>query len=485
MKARRETQQTREREAIADETARLRRDEDEVLAAVEDNEVMAAPATPRHEQRKQTSQHRARPIALVERLHIQNLRSFAGPHDVPLAPITLIYGPNSAGKSTILKGLKLFMQVIDSGRSDALHPWDDAFKESAARTLMTYAEPDPDDPTGFQWCTPLVLGIDFRTHDNKLARAELGYDLNPVGSVDLHSTAIGLLDEGELSRKKFTPQDFADEREPFHPGDFGEVLLTRFIVEESRAGAEWSSETRLADAELFAHDDRSLQAGLFEMAFLLKYLGPHRGHPGRDYDPVSGAFNTSWFDMYRKPQRAGFTEFDLLNQMLAQLEIPYMFEQDPLAKLREPLERLWIMRDVRSGAPVALDQVGYGVSQLLPVIDLCVHAQKQIICVEEPELHLHPRLQARLGNLFATAAVGRGNQIIVETHSESILLRTRRLIRGGKLRPEEVAVIYVDNTGESGVTVRRLRLGERGELLDPWPTGFFDDGLADILGSTS
>lgn len=485
MKARREAQREREREAIANEQARLRREEKEILSFIDDGAPAAAQAPPGREQNEHPPQTSSRPAALVERLHIENLRSFAGPHDIPLAPITLIYGPNSAGKSTILKGLKLLMQVVNSGRSDALRPWDEAFRESNARNLMTYSEPDPEDPSGFQWRSPLVLGVDFKTHDDKRAHVELRYDLNPVGSIDVHSTAIGLIGEGQLSRKRFSPEDFTDDRDPFHPADFGGALLTRFTVEESRGGEEWSSETRLIDAEMFAHDDRGLQADLFEMAFLLRYLGPHRGNPGKAYDPVSGAFNSSWFDMYRKPRQSGFSEFDLLNQMLAQLEIPYEFEKHPLSELRNPLKQKWTMKDVRSGAPVDLDQVGYGVSQLLPVIDVCVHAKKQIICVEEPELHLHPRLQARLGNLFATAVVRRENQVIVETHSESILLRLRRLIRGGKLHPDEVAVIYVDNTGEDGASIRRLRLGAQGELLDPWPTGFFDDGLADILGITT
>ena len=74
--------------------------------------------------------------------------------------------------------------------------------------------------------------------------------------------------------------------------------------------------------------------------------------------------------------------------------------------------------------------------------------------------------------------------MIVETHSESLLLRVRRLVRSGKLQPDEVAVLYVDNTHEDGVSVSRLRLGYQGEFLDPWPTGFFDDSLADILGIT-
>jgi len=488
MKTKRDAQRQREREAVAAEQARLKREEEEILSSFANDEANGAAPRAAHTSREETappSKRVSEPNPLVEQLHIENLRSFAGAHDVALAPITLIYGPNSAGKSTVIKALRLLMQVVDSGRYDALRPWDAAFSESSARSLMTYAEPDPDDPSGYRWRSPLVLGVDFKAQDGRRAHAELEYDLNPVGSIDVHTTSFGPLGAGPISRKRFTPENFDDDHDPFHPADFGESQLTTFIVEEGEDGAEWSRETKLVDPKLFGGADRKLQAELFEMAFLLRYLGPHRGAPGKAYDPDSGAFNSGWFDGYRKPRRPGFSEFDLLNQMLAQLEIPYEFEEDPLWKLRNPHQQKWTLKDTRSGTPVDLDQVGYGVSQLLPVVDVCVHAERQIICIEEPELHLHPRLQARLGNLFATAAVMGRNQVIVETHSEAILLRVRRLIRGGRLRPDDVAVIYVDNTASEGASVRRLRLGDRGELLDPWPTGFFDDGLADILGITA
>lgn len=280
------------------------------------------------------------------------------------------------------------------------------------------------------------------------------------------------------------PNDFDGPDAPFHPGDFGGNALPQFRVTETLPGSEPTSESRFTDAELFAHPDRKLQADLFKLAFFMRYLGPHRGTPGEEYEPTRGVFNSSWYDYYRKPRIGNFDQYELLNQMLAQLEIPYEFEKAFPAEVRGMNAHNWIMRDNRSGAPVRLDQIGYGVSQLLPVVDDCIHAMKQLICIEEPELHLHPRLQARLGNLFTSSVVKNGNQVIVETHSENILLRVRRLIRGGKLRAEDVAVLYVDNVGETGATVSRLRLGDQGELLDPWPTGFFDDGLADILGIT-
>lgn len=489
LRERREVQAERERQAMEQEQERLAREEAWVRDLLDEDASSGSSDTARQpitatDSPKKQAEARPRPEALIRSLHVENLRSLAGEHEIELAPLTLIYGPNAAGKSTVLFALKTLMGVVHAGRFDAIHAWRNAFPNSSITAAITYDEPDPEDPSGHSWRSPLVLGADFVSRDKKLARVRLTYDVNPVGPFDPHTTEIGRLDESQLARKEFAPEDFEGSIEPPHAGDFGTSALPSFRITESRPGQARAEAVRAIDAELFSHSDGRLLADLFELAYHLKHFGPHRGDPGREYNPVGGDFNSSWYDGYRKPRLGGFDEFEILNQMLAQLEIPYEFELDPLAKIRKTNDRGWRLRDTRSGAPVALNQVGYGVSQLLPVIDVCVHASKQLVLIEEPELHLHPRLQAKLGNLFATSVARFGNQVILETHSENILLRVRRLIRGGKLRSDEVAVLYVDNTAESGATVRRLRLGPEGELLDPWPTGFFDDGLADILGIT-
>jgi len=120
------------------------------------------------------------------------------------------------------------------------------------------------------------------------------------------------------------------------------------------------------------------------------------------------------------------------------------------------------------------------VSQVLPIITECVGSTRDVICIEQPELHLHPRLAGNLAELLVETVAG-GSQVIAETHSENILLRVQRLVRQGAIQPDDVAIIYVDN-GPSGASARRLRLDSRGGLLDPWPTGFFDNRLRDVLG---
>jgi hypothetical protein len=139
--------------------------------------------------------------------------------------------------------------------------------------------------------------------------------------------------------------------------------------------------------------------------------------------------------------------------------------------------------DKRRGTPVnvALTDVGFGLSQILPFVVQCLASQNRIISIEQPEVHVHPKLQAELGDLIA-AAIRKpyGHQFLIETHSEHLLLRIQKLVRTKQLKPEEVSIIYVMR-GEGGSRVQRLRLTDDGRLLDEWPGGFFPERLKELL----
>ncbi len=136
---------------------------------------------------------------------------------------------------------------------------------------------------------------------------------------------------------------------------------------------------------------------------------------------------------------------------------------------------------------VHLPDVGFGISQIVPVIVSSLISRGKIICIEQPEIHLHPKLQAELGDVFIESALGKQkNTFVLETHSEHLILRIMRRMRetaNGDLpsgippvRPEDVSILYVEPVGSSSV-VRKLELDEEGQLLDPWPGGFFEEGF--------
>ncbi len=129
---------------------------------------------------------------------------------------------------------------------------------------------------------------------------------------------------------------------------------------------------------------------------------------------------------------------------------------------------------------VALSDVGFGISQLLPFIVQSLVSEKQIISIEQPEVHVHPRLQADLGDLLAEAIKEpRWNRFIIETHSEHLILRLQRLVYKGKIKPEDVSVIYVSR-GPEGAKAERLHLDEEGDFIDEWPNGFFLERLREL-----
>ena len=146
--------------------------------------------------------------------------------------------------------------------------------------------------------------------------------------------------------------------------------------------------------------------------------------------------------------------------------------------------------DTRNGTTVSPRDVGTGISQVLPILVSAFALQDHLVAIEQPEIHLHPALQAELADVFLRSARDRRNRFLVETHSEHLLLRIMRRMRetsDGELpdgapavRPEDVTVLFVEPDGPHSI-IREMPLNERGELVRSWPGGFFEEGLREIL----
>ncbi len=119
-----------------------------------------------------------------------------------------------------------------------------------------------------------------------------------------------------------------------------------------------------------------------------------------------------------------------------------------------------------------LIDVGYGVSQVLPVITELLRADApSTFLLQQPEVHLHPSAQAALGSLFCEVAGARDRLLVVETHSDHLLNRIRMDVRDGvgRLRPEDVSILYFER-GALEVSIHSLRLDQEGNVLDAPPS---------------
>ena len=216
----------------------------------------------------------------------------------------------------------------------------------------------------------------------------------------------------------------------------------------------------------------------------MAYVGPLRARPSRHY-LYSGLY---WPVMDASGANLAEILFDNESVLADVNEALRVLQAEYQVSVVRPAEAdaqglFWLrLTDTRTGVSVSPLDVGVGVGQVLPIVTQLLLARSQILLFEQPELHLHPRLQAELGSLFAKAIHDPyQNQLVIETHSEYIVYRLQKLIKLGQLRPEDVSVVYVFKD-EGGSHCVRLRLDEDGDFLDAWPGGFFDTGFDEIFG---
>lgn len=175
-------------------------------------------------------------------------------------------------------------------------------------------------------------------------------------------------------------------------------------------------------------------------------------------------------------------------ESLSELSIDWLREQLQVL----PEGRRLQIRDLRSGISLSPQDLGVGISQLVPVIVAALHSTSGVVAIEEPESNIHPAFQVVLADLFITQAKANPDVLfLVETHSEHLMLRCLRRIRESSegeavegeptLKPEEIAVHFVE-PGDCGPSIHRIRIDADGDFADPWPRGFFRERFKELYG---
>lgn len=242
--------------------------------------------------------------------------------------------------------------------------------------------------------------------------------------------------------------------------------------------------------------DRADEA-LREYARGVRYIGPFRRSPQRFYSRAElrtdeidrdGANLAMFLDSLAEPEREAFSAW--LRQHFG-FGI-HLERHGPIVS---------VMVDTDSPRSYSVMDMGFGMSQLLPVVAQCWLASGQLrsnqlslfrdtsrsilpgqapnlIAVEQPELHLHPHHQAQLADMFTSTAqamseLGQPLCLCVETHSEAMIYRFGELVEANKLRREDISILLFEKLpGTDESSIRQIEFGADGVLQD-WPIGFF------------
>lgn len=468
---------------------------------------------------------------LLTEIALGNFKAFRRRTVAPLAPLTLVYGPNSAGKSSIIQALLMLKQ----SRSDAQLRTQGALvnlgsfqgvvhghaEDGDVEITLSYGVlpqwiklsggPNPAlprsvgwtfaaDPSGHGW--PARVLWTFGEHQMPFTRepgtAEPFVLALPAASEIFAGLATGTLLYPFDSRgdARNAPANAKRAMRGLDRAGIGALTLRPWGLMPSGESTVRLPQGRDGDREntfAIAYVNRAavlagaVSAEVDQLLGEMVWLGPLRSAPQRVYDRASTSSvpgDGANVAMYLFDHASVVEQ---VNDWLSRLEIPYTIRVVPIgagdaAHLVGDLVAI-SLTDTRTGVAVTPADVGYGISQVLPIVVELLSQRDCVIAVEQPETHLHPRLQARLADLLidSTQAGGRGNQLIVETHSEHLMLRVQRRIREGALDPATVSILYVDRAPAGPATVRQLRLNDQGDFLDDWPGGFFDDRLGELF----
>ena len=526
---------------------------------------------------------------MLKALHLENFKAFGNRSVIPLAPVTLIFGENSAGKSSIIQALKLLKQTNDSTVKTLLLPRSEdglvdlgsinemIFDHELERVLKIRIETEEGEGIELQYQGQSIDGqteiklkkIEIFQSDELVLRFEATEDEYRVGGnisnkVSDLAVIVGLKCTYITDSKKFwkpfhkrfketSEQDLATiffdrPYETYTGSDYDKGLEFRNLMLDPDRFTEW---VRHASMEALYGLDDFMSLVVSSQSYIklsdndesfsglvTRRTGLVTRRIGREYRPVDrrqypfGIETVSSFGVevvlsliakvfrdtgslidklfpiepFRKihprwhifsgttPSHVGFEgEFlpDLvlkekrllqeINIWLRRLGIDYELQIVPYTQYSQDVFeiRLKDLRRVKDDVTVNLRDVGFGVSQILPFVVQSLTTDKRIISIEQPEVHIHPRLQAEIGDLLIEA-IERENQLLIETHSEHLVLRLMRRIREGKLQKDQVSILYVAR-GKEGASVYPLRLDEEGGFIDAWPDGFFPERLNELL----
>jgi predicted ATPase len=438
---------------------------------------------------------------MLTELRIQNFKSWADTGAMRFAPITGFFGANSSGKSSILQFLLMLKQTTESNDvMTVLNLGDERAYIELGTFYDVIHQHDSINRLEFQVSWDRILKGDEDMRSALKFQAEIG-EINIYGNVRIALNSFKYWNGNDSVgvRLRFSPtQEGGELIHVFEDPVLGVnsmVFVTNFysvprglsMIDEQKIG-EMSFQARYDEyVEKIIRNASDLES-LFRSIY---YIGPLRSYPERIYawggmEPVDvGRYGEKAVQaLIASKLRSEYTSDYAGNRVFRWLKAMGLVDEfliEPIAQGRREYEIR--IKKTSSSPYVSLVDVGFGVSQVLPILTLCYHAQQgSVILLEQPELHLHPSAQSVLADFLIEVIKERNLQIVLESHSEHLLRRLQRRIAEEKLSAEDAALYFCEiENGASKLT--SLQLDPFGNITN-WPKDFFGDEMGELHALT-
>lgn len=543
--------------------------------------------------------------SLIKSLSLKNFKGISNEVRIELRPITLLFGANSAGKSSMLQALQYVREILERHNANAdrtlqggdavdlggflnlVHGRDpqrqievelemelgatsipelvpDAFEDwqtsdedvwwmyetlqTVRRAVRTVGvrlrigwNEQREQPvvqgyeitTNGEWCLTISASLDGRDAQMRINHANPIFMVDALDSDDLLAELDGFVNPADLGELPASPA-----ASPVPKGSKKASVLSSLFSKMQEAGMErpgdglraWLGGFRGAlprlDQMLFIPAPGATGAANVYMvreftAFLswltigpalllrdqlrqMRYIGPLRRIPPRGFDISLTKSDAAWSDGMAGWETLLTGSQDLIERVSDWMQSPAKLgtgyalarksyqECDPNHPIPQPIGPIRKRALLVDGAGLTLhpQDVGVGISQVLPVVVAAQDGSASVVCIEQPELHIHPAVQVGLGDLLIDGAVNQGLSFLIETHSEHLILRLLRRIREAAeptskvldepLSPALIGV-YCLSKRDGAVAIDEIPVTKDGDFAKAWPDGFFDERGAELF----
>ncbi|MDD9819376.1 MAG: AAA family ATPase [Nitrospira sp.] len=441
----------------------------------------------------------------MNKITLENFRCFRAKQEARLAPLTLLVGENSTGKTSFMAMIRAlwdvaFGQFVPNFKED---PYDlgsfdeiahyrgsrdsrvDSFRagfgleheKGPAHYEVTFTKEGTVPVPVTRTMKQHDIWVEHRIHDNRL-RCRFGVSEK----------------EWRWRGTDYDPERIANAREWLSSFVYLFLSAKQRMAEKSlnriREGKSPSS-AKAAEEDLKQLDDVGRVIVSLQRTFASRFRRPFasapvRSKPRRTYDPASLTTDSEgdYIPMYLAHMHFhGGEKWETLKNRLQQFgRMSGLFDEITVKRFGKFESAPFQLHVRKFGRPSKgpwrnVIDVGYGVSQALPVVtelvrrDMADPIVPSMFLMQQPEVHLHPSAEAALGSFFCELAA-RGHQLTVETHSDYLLDRVRMDVRDGtsKLKPEDVSILYFER-GDLEVHIHTIGLDKKGNILDA-PEGY-------------
>ncbi len=398
----------------------------------------------------------------LRKLGVKHYKCFSGDTTIEIAPLTILVGANNSGKTALVQAVHLLASSISHPIEDSREPLklnsDGIFHgrefvdlvsgRSAHGSLSLFAELVHDE-------VETSLAVNIQNIERAHGPSER--------QISRWSYSIGN-DQIEINRVSL------DAQSPYQINHSGKMKQEQEI--------HWVGILPYDSSKLLGEHGNQINQ-LKKWANGVRYLKSPRSYPS------SGLFmdnvNPSKHDVTGSSSPKMLAEDDNLRDSVKEW---YRIAFNVSLDIKDEGKYFDLaIRSPASGASILLDQTGSGLSQVLPVVVIALTAGRVgpgIDIIEHPEAELHPASHGDIAELLLSSLTGNDRPMIIETHSEMILLRARRWIVEGRLSADHVLVYWVDSEPGNGSVLKKITINDHGEM-SVWPEGVFTEDYEEVL----